>query len=91
MHRAKEVFTKSNISPEVHQHLGLISLIGCDEKMFETIDRLLENAHFDLTWLSKTAHSARVALDGEELSLALELLNRIMNEQNVSVQLMIEQ
>ena len=91
MHRAKEVFTQSNISPEVHQHLGLISLIGCDEKMLETIDRSLENANFDLTWLSKTAHSARVALDGEELPLALELLNRIMDEQNVSVQLMIEQ
>jgi aspartate kinase len=91
MHRAKEVFTKSNISPEVHQHLGLISLIGCDEKMFERIDRSLEDANFELTWLNKTAHSARLALDGEELPLALELLNTMMNEQDVSVRLMIEQ
>jgi hypothetical protein len=74
----------------VHQHLGLISLIGCDEKMFERIDRSLEDANFELTWLNKTAHSARLALDGEELPLALELLNTMMNEQDVSVRLMIE-
>jgi aspartokinase len=91
MHRAKEVFTKSNISPDIHQHLGLISLIGCDEKMFETIDTLLEDANFELTWLNKTSHSARVALDGEELPLALELLNRIMVRQVESSQPMIEQ
>ena len=91
MHRAREVFTKSNISPDVHQHLGLISLIGCDEEMFKTIDQSLESANFELTWLSKTSHSARVALDGEELPLALELLNRIMSEQVVPTQTMIEQ
>ena len=91
MHRAREVFTKSNISPDVHQHLGLISLIGCDEEMFKTIDQSLESANFELTWLSKTSHSARVALDGEELPLALELLNRIMSDQVVPTQTMIEQ
>ena len=91
MHRAKEVFTKSNISPDIHQHLALISLIGCDDKMFERIDHLLENANYDLTWLSKTAHSARVALDGEELPMALEILNTIMKEQDVPIQVMIEQ
>ena len=91
MHQAKEVFTKSNISPNIHQHLGLISLIGCDEKMFEIIDQSLENANFDLTWLSKTAHSARIAIDGEELAIALGLLNKIMNEQESSIQVMIEQ
>ena len=90
MHRAKEVFTKSNLSPNIHQHLGLISLIGGDVKMFEAIAQSLENANFDLTWLSKTAHSARIALDGEELGLALGLLNKIMNEQDSSVQVMIE-
>ena len=91
MHRAKDVFTKSNISPNIHQHLGLISFIGCDEKMYERIDHSLENANFEVTWLSKTSHSARVALDGEELPLALELLNTIMNEQDITVQVMIEQ
>jgi hypothetical protein len=59
--------------------------------MYERIDHSLENANFELTWLSKTSHSARVALDGEELPLALELLNTIMNEQDITVQLMIEQ
>lgn len=91
MHRAKEVFTKSNISPDIHQHLALISLIGCDDKMFEQIDHLLGNANYDLTWLSKTAHSARVALDGEELPMALEILNTIMKEQDVPIQVLIEQ
>ena len=91
MHRAKEVFTKSNISPEIHQHLGLVSLIGCDEKMLQIIDNTLEKADFNLTWLSKTSHSARVALDGEELPIALELLNRIIVEQADSNQPMIEQ
>lgn len=90
MHRAKEVFTKSNISPEIHQHLGLISLIGCDEKMLERIDSTLEKADFSLTWLSKTSHSARVALDGEELAIALEVLNKIMIQEVDSTQPMIE-
>ena len=90
MHRAKEVFTKSNISPEIHQHLALISLIGCDDKMLEIIDNTLEKADFNLTWLSKTSHSARVALDGEELPIALELLNKMILEQVDSTQPMIE-
>jgi hypothetical protein len=58
--------------------------------MLEIIDNTLEKADFNMTWLSKTSHSARVALDGEELPIALELLNKMMLEQVDSTQPMIE-
>ena len=69
-------FERFNIEANHHQHLGLLSLIGCTESDVDAINTLFESTEFELTWLNQTTSAARVAIDGEDLSQALQLLVR---------------
>ena len=85
MHRASTIFEQFNIDANHHQHLGLLSLIGCKEADVETINTLFDTTEFELSWLIQTSSAARVAIDGEDLSQALQLLYALIQEQNTSV------
>ncbi|MEC7112540.1 MAG: hypothetical protein VXW72_03300 [Candidatus Thermoplasmatota archaeon] len=85
MHRASTIFEQFNIDANHHQHLGLLSLIGCKEADVETINTLFDTTEFELSWLNQTSSAARVAIDGEDLSQALQLLYALIQEQNTSV------
>ncbi|MEC7273115.1 MAG: hypothetical protein VXV85_05670 [Candidatus Thermoplasmatota archaeon] len=63
----------------------MLSLIGCKEADVEAINTLFEATEFELSWLNKTSSAARVAIDGEDLSQALQLLHTLIQEQNTSV------
>ena len=75
MHRASSIFEQFDIHPHHHQHLGLVSLIGCKEEDVEAITSLFRTTEFEITWLNRTTSAARVAIDGEDLSQALHLLH----------------
>ena len=82
MHRASSIFERFNIDANHHQHLGLLSLIGCTESDVDAINTLFESTEFELTWLHQTTSAARVAIDGEDLSQALQLLYKLIQEKN---------
>ena len=85
MHRASTIFEQFDIDANHHQHLGLLSLIGCKEADVEAINTLFDTTEFELSWLNQTSSAARVAIDGEDLSQALQLLHALIQEQNTSV------
>ena len=85
MHRASTIFEQFNIDANHHQHLALLSLIGCTEADVEAINTLFESSDFELSWLNQTSSAARVAIDGEDLSQALQLLHALIQERNTSV------
>ena len=75
MHRASSIFEQFDIRPHHHQHLGLVSLIGCEENDVEAITTLFHATEFEITWLNRTTSAARIAIDGENLSQALHMLH----------------
>lgn len=83
MHRASSIFERFNIKPHHHQHLGLLSLIGCKEDDVEAINSLFHSTEFEITWLNRTSSAARVAIDGEDLSQALSLLHHYILKQEM--------
>ena len=85
MHRASTIFEQFSIDADHHQHLGLLSLIGCTEADVGAINTLFETTEFELSWLNQTSSAARVAIDGEDLSQALQLLHALIQERNTSV------
>ncbi|MGB1659344.1 MAG: hypothetical protein ACPHHS_02485, partial [Candidatus Poseidoniaceae archaeon] len=56
--------------------------IGCTESDVDAINTLFESTEFELTWLHQTTSAARVAIDGEDLSQALQLLYKLIQEKN---------
>jgi len=84
MHRAASIFERFNIEPQLHHHLGLLSLIGCDESNVDSINAAFETTEFDLTWLNQTSSAARVAIDGEDLVQALHILHDLIQKRNQS-------
>ena len=84
MHRAASIFERFDIEPQLHHHLGLLSLIGCDESDVDSINAAFETTEFDLTWLNQTSSAARVAIDGEDLVQALHILHDLIQERNQS-------
>ena len=84
MHRAASIFERFNIEPQLHHHLGLLSLIGCDESDVDSINAAFETTEFDLTWLNQTSSAARVAIDGEDLVQALHILHDLIQKRNQS-------
>ncbi len=80
IHRASSIFDRFGIEANHHHHLGLLSLIGCKESDMGEIDALFESTDYELSWLNKTNSAARVAIDGEDLSQALQILHRFILE-----------
>ena len=74
MHRAASIFDRFDIEADHHYHLGLLSLIGCRESDMDEINSLFDSTEYELTWLNQTSSAARVAIDGEDLSEALQIL-----------------
>jgi aspartate kinase len=82
MHRATSILEGFDLQPHYHHHLGLLSLIGCKEQDIDAINALFDSTEFELTWLNQTTSAARVAIDGEDLSEALQLLHGLIQETN---------
>ncbi|MED5290838.1 MAG: hypothetical protein VX778_01290 [Candidatus Thermoplasmatota archaeon] len=82
MHRAASILEDFDLEPHYHHHLGLLSLIGCNEQDVEAINAMFAATEFELTWLNQTSSAARVAIDGEDLSEALQLLHGLIQDQH---------
>lgn len=80
MHRAASIFDRFDIEADHHYHLGLLSLIGCRESDMDEINSLFDSTEYELTWLNQTSSAARVAIDGEDLSEALQMLHSFIQE-----------
>ena len=80
MHRAASIFDRFDIEADHHYHLGLLSLIGCRESDMAEINSLFDSTEYELTWLNQTSSAARVAIDGEDLSEALQMLHSFIQE-----------
>ena len=85
MHRAASIFDRFDIKANHHHHLGLLSIISCEEEDMDAMNSLFESTEFELTWLNKTSSAARVAIDGEDLGRALLLLHNFINETSQTV------
>ena len=80
MHRAASIFDRFDIEADHHYHLGLLSLIGCRESDMDEINSLFDSTEYELTWLNQTSSAARVAIDGEDLSEALQMLHAFIQQ-----------
>ena len=80
MHRAASIFDRFDIEADHHYHLGLFSLIGCRESDMDEINSLFDSTEYELTWLNQTSSAARVAIDGEDLSEALQMLHNFIQQ-----------
>jgi len=80
MHRAASIFDRFDIEADHHYHLGLLSLIGCRESDMAEINSLFDSTEYELTWLNQTSSAARVAIDGEDLSEALQMLHSFIQQ-----------
>ena len=80
MHRAASIFDRFDIEADHHYHLGLLSLIGCRESDMDEINSLFDSTEYELTWLNQTSSAARVAIDGEDLSEALQMLHNFIQQ-----------
>lgn len=80
MHRAASIFDRFDIQADHHYHLGLLSLIGCRESDMDEINSLFDSTEYELTWLNQTSSAARVAIDGEDLSEALQMLHAFIQQ-----------
>tara|TARA_Y200000002_G_scaffold95522_1_gene77170 strand:+ start:2503 stop:3825 length:1323 start_codon:yes stop_codon:yes gene_type:complete len=80
MHRAASIFDRFDIQADHHYHLGLLSLIGCRESDMNEINSLFDSTEYELTWLNQTSSAARVAIDGEDLSEALQMLHAFIQQ-----------
>lgn len=80
MHRAASIFDRFDIEADHHYHLGLLSLIGCRESDMDEINSLFDSTEYELTWLNQTSSAARVAIDGEDLSEALQMLHSFIQQ-----------
>ena len=80
MHRAASIFDRFDIEADHHYHLGLLSLIGCRESDMDEINSLFDSTEYELTWLNQTSSAARVAIDGEDLSEALQMLHSFIQK-----------
>ena len=80
MHRAASIFDRFDIEADHHYHLGLLSLIGCRESDMAEINSLFDSTEYELTWLNQTSSAARVAIDGEDLSEALQMLHSFIQK-----------
>ena len=80
MHRAASIFDRFDIQADHHYHLGLLSLIGCRESDMHEINLLFDSTEYELTWLNQTSSAARVAIDGEDLSEALQMLHAFIQQ-----------
>lgn len=80
MHRAASIFDRFDIQADHHYHLGLLSLIGCRESDIDEINSLFDSTEYELTWLNQTSSAARVAIDGEDLSEALQMLHAFIQQ-----------
>ncbi|MAW22463.1 MAG: hypothetical protein CMA16_03335 [Euryarchaeota archaeon] len=80
MHRAASIFDRFDIQADHHYHLGLLSLIGCRESDMDEINSLFDSTEYELTWLNQTSSAARVAIDGEDLGEALQMLHAFIQQ-----------
>ncbi|MCH2644165.1 MAG: hypothetical protein MKZ54_02555 [Candidatus Poseidoniaceae archaeon] len=58
----------------------MLSLIGCRESDMDEINSLFDSTEYELTWLNQTSSAARVAIDGEDLSEALQMLHNLIQQ-----------